>query len=250
MAKPNSRFDILSIIIGVLISLAAQGVIDAIFYYATGKILEELVAIIIAFMIIALTITIALSWALLRAIKKTDSHKSSTQNEEVKQGEKKNEAKTNKEEKERAKLIYEIVTKRYDREWQRTKDLDSKASGVTGFAGILATLIVGISKVIPQVKYDWLLITAVVLLVISAFLGVCAYWTKSYFDINPNSFIEKYKDKEETEILMRFTGTTSQNTMFNDKANREKVIFIELAFAFLVLAISLFLIFSILNLMP
>ena len=49
---------------------------------------------------------------------------------------------------------------------------------------------------------------------------------------------------------MRFTGTTSQNTMFNDKANKEKVVFIELAFAFLALAISLFLIFAILNLMP
>ncbi|HJW65254.1 MAG TPA: hypothetical protein VJ507_00590 [Candidatus Bathyarchaeia archaeon] len=79
------------------------------------------------------------------------------------------------EDKKRAKIIYEIVMKRYDREWQRTKDLDSKASGVTGFVGILATLIVGISKVIPQLKYDWLLIPAVILLVVSAFLGVCAY---------------------------------------------------------------------------
>lgn len=53
----------------------------------------------------------------------------------------------------RDKLIYEIIVDRYDQEWKRTNDLDSKASNVTGFAGLLATLTAGITEFFPQAHF-------------------------------------------------------------------------------------------------
>lgn len=47
---------------------------------------------------------------------------------------------------ERDKLIYDIILNRYDLEWKSHNDLDSKASGIVGFAGLLATLSAGITQ--------------------------------------------------------------------------------------------------------
>jgi divalent metal cation (Fe/Co/Zn/Cd) transporter len=69
MDKTERKIDVFSLIIGVLISLAAQGIYDIIFYYATGRIFEELVVIVITFMIIFLIVSIVLAWTTLKAIK-------------------------------------------------------------------------------------------------------------------------------------------------------------------------------------
>lgn len=71
MAKIKMKIDVLSLIIGILFSLVAQGIYDALFYYATGKILEELVVVAITFMFLALAVVIVVLWIFLRAIKQT-----------------------------------------------------------------------------------------------------------------------------------------------------------------------------------
>lgn len=71
MAKKESRFDVLSILIGVLLSLIAQGIYDAIFYWATGKILDEVVVIIITYMLVTLSVVLLLAWLVYRIWKKS-----------------------------------------------------------------------------------------------------------------------------------------------------------------------------------
>jgi hypothetical protein len=81
---------------------------------------------------------------------------------------------TSEEESKRDKLIYDVVNDRYDQEWKRTNDLDSKASNVTGFAGLLATLTGGVSEFFPQCTYEWLFLVPLTLFIASAILGLWA----------------------------------------------------------------------------
>jgi len=151
------------------------------------------------------------------------------------------------EESKRNKLIYEIVVDRYDQEWKRTNDLDSKASSITGFAGLLATLTAGITELLPQSQHRILFLIPLTVFVISAVLGLWAYWITDFVAINPDALIQRYANKTETEVLMAFVATTSEITMINYLFNQRKVKRIYGASLLLVLAIGLFFTFSIVN---
>lgn len=154
---------------------------------------------------------------------------------------------TEKEEKQRDRLIYEIIVNRHDQELKRTTDLDSKANNVTGFSGILATLITAIAGYLPKGHYPLLFLIPLILLIISAIMGLFAYWVKTYSAIEPNKLIEEYKDQAETKVLREYTATISQNTIDNHKVHEEKAYLIMWAFGFLVLAIGLFFVVAIVN---
>lgn len=151
------------------------------------------------------------------------------------------------EENKRNKLIYEIIVDRYDLEWKRTNDLDTKASSVTGFAGILATLTAGISEFFPQAHYKVLFLIPLTLLIFSTISGLWAYWITSFDAINPDVLIQEYKDTTETEILVDVSATMSEHTMHNFILNQWKVRRIYGAFIFLASAIGLLFVFVIVN---
>jgi len=153
------------------------------------------------------------------------------------------------EEQKRDKLIYEIIVDRYDQEWRRTNDLDSKASNVTGFAGLLATLTAGITEFFPQAHYEWLFLIPLTFFIVSAILGIWAYWITDFEAINPNALIQAYANRTKTEVLRAYTGTTSKHTMRNYSLNQRKARRIYGAFILLVLAIGLFFVFSIINIL-
>jgi len=153
------------------------------------------------------------------------------------------------EEERRDKLIYEIIVDRNDREWKRTNDLDSKASSVIGFSGLLATLTAGITEFFPQPQYEWLFLIPLTLFIGSAILGLWAYWITRFVAINPEALIEGYKDSTKTKTIRKFIGTTSQHTMYNYSLNQKKVVRIYGASALLVSAIGLVFVFSIVNLL-
>ena len=147
----------------------------------------------------------------------------------------------------RDKLIHDAVNGRYELEWKRTNDLDSKASNVTGFAGLLATLTAGITRFLPNAHYDYLFLIPLTLFIFSALFGLLASWVTSFRGINPDALIERYKDKTEIEVLMAISATTSEHTMHNFLLNGKKVRYISTAFALLVLAVVLFFIVTIVN---
>ncbi len=62
MVRKESKIDVFSLILGVLISLAAQGIYDFIFYYATGKALEVSVTLVITALVILLAVSIVFGW--------------------------------------------------------------------------------------------------------------------------------------------------------------------------------------------
>jgi hypothetical protein len=151
------------------------------------------------------------------------------------------------EDRKRNDLIYKIIVDRYDLEWKRTNDLDTKASNVTGIAGILTALMAGISGFFQQAHYKWLFLIPLAFLIFSAISGLWAYWISSFDAINPNVLIEEYKETAETKILEDVSATMSKHTMHNFLVNQRKVRRIYGAFIFLVLAIGLFFAFAIMN---
>jgi len=152
-------------------------------------------------------------------------------------------------EEKRDKLIYEIIVDRYNLEWKRTNDLDSKASSVTGFAGLLATLTAGIAKLFPESPYSFLLFVPLTVFILSAVSGLWAYWITDFIAINPDTLIQEYAEKTKTEVLRTFVATTSEITMLNYSFNQRKVRRIYGAFILLVVAIGLFFAISIISLM-
>lgn len=155
---------------------------------------------------------------------------------------------TSEEESKRDKLIYEIIVNRYDQEWKRTNDLDSKANSVIGFAGLLAALTAGITELLPECHYKYLFLIPLTIFVFSAISGLWAYWITDFIAINPDAMIQTYSEKTETEVLRTFVATTSEITMLNYSFNQGKLKRIYAAFLLLVLAIGLFFTISIINL--
>ena len=147
----------------------------------------------------------------------------------------------------RDKLIYEAVIDRYKLEWKRTNDIDSKASNVTGFAGLLATLTAGITRFLPNAHYEVLFLIPLTLFILSALFGLLAYWITSFDAINPDALIEGYKDRTEIDVLIAITATTSKHTIHNYSLNQRKVWRIYASFVLLVLAVLLFFVVSIIN---
>jgi len=157
------------------------------------------------------------------------------------------------EEQKRDKLIYKIIVDRFRQEWKRTSDLDSKASNVIGFAGLLATLsggiTTGITKLLPQMHYEYLYVIPLIVFVLSAIFGLFAYWMTSFSAIDPDAMIREYSNRTETEVLRTFVATTSILTMDNFQRNQRKVKWLYVAFVLLVLAIGLFFVITIVNMM-
>jgi hypothetical protein len=143
-------------------------------------------------------------------------------------------------EKSRDKLIYDIIVDRFEREWKRTNDIDSKASSVTGFAGLLATLTAGISGLLPQARYNFLFLIPLAIFILSAVFGLLALWLRDFGGIQPDAFINEYANKTKTEVLRRYVGTTSMLTMYNFEYNKDKTKWLNVAFSLLVLGIGLF----------
>ena len=155
------------------------------------------------------------------------------------------------EEEKRDDLIYHIVVERYKQEWKRTKDLDSKANNVIGSAGLLATLsggiTAGITKLLPQMQYEYLFVIPLIVFVLSAVFGLLAYWLTSFSAIDPDAIIREYGNRPRTELLRTFVATTSIVTMDNFQRNQRKVKWLYVAFVMLVLGIGLFFAITILN---
>ena len=121
-----------------------------------------------------------------------------------------------------------------------TSDLDSKASNVTGFAGLLATLTIGITEFLPDSPHKYLLVFPLIVFILSAVLGLVAYWITSWEAINPKALIEGYENRTKTETLQSVIPTIADMTMLNFYGNQSKVKWILGAFIALISAIILF----------
>jgi len=159
------------------------------------------------------------------------------------------EAEISEEDRQRDKLIYDIILDRYNLEWNSHNELDSKASGLVGFAGVLATLSVGVAQFVSNPSYRPLLYLPSLFFIVSVIFGLFGYGLGEYKTIRPNVFIETYANKTKTEVLRPYVATISEMTLHNFRQNQNKVKWIRLALIFLITAIALSFFFTIIIMM-
>lgn len=139
-------------------------------------------------------------------------------------------------------LIYSVVIERHRLEWQRTNDLNGKASSLAGFSGVMATLHSGIVRLLfPELSTSnaraYVAMAPLFLLGLAFFFALGAYWIKTWEAIDPSTLIEDYKDKEYEVVLRRVAATTSEMTMKNRGINNNKVKFLKLSLVTLALGV-------------
>ena len=155
----------------------------------------------------------------------------------------------------RDQFIYELIADRFRLEWERTNDLDGKASGIIGFVGIIVSLQAGLGsfllKEIPRTSEFYthlcaLFLLGIIFLMCSIFYGLKAYYVKTWKVVpDPEHLIEEYAKKDRSKIdIQRIVSKEISDAVTENKAtNDKKAKFIRGGFIFLVLGISMVIIF-------
>jgi hypothetical protein len=100
---------------------------------------------------------------------------------------------------------------------------------------------------IPKGHFEYLFSVPLAAFIVVAVLGLLAYWITDFENINPDSVINFYSESSEKEVLRAFVATTSKITISNSSRNQRKANLIYAALTLLVVSISLFFVFSIIN---
>lgn len=157
--------------------------------------------------------------------------------------------------KKRTQFIYELIADRFHLEWQRTNDLEGKASSIIGFVGIMVSLQAGLGsfllKGISRTSECYamlclLFLLGIIFLTCSILFSLKAYYVKAFESVpNTEYLIEEYakKDINRMCILENMSATISDVVTKNKSINDEKVKFIRGGFIFLVLGIGMVIIF-------
>lgn len=157
---------------------------------------------------------------------------------------------------ERDKFIYDNICNRYNLEWDRTKVLDSKSSGIISFVGIILALQGGIGATLinnsPKTGIlifilNEIFILSVICLSISIIYGLKAYYIQTFiFFPKPNRLIEsRINNKGELIIFRDLEVTLAHSIDENTQVNDKKAKTIIYGFNFLVAGLLLNLIFII-----
>ena len=157
----------------------------------------------------------------------------------------------------RDQLIYELIADRFRLEWQRTNDLDGKASSVIGFVGIILSLEAGLGgfllKEISRTSECYallcfLFLLGIIFLMCSILCGLKVYYVKVWKVVpDPEHLIEEYAKKEDRsriDILRIVSKEIADSIKHNEETNNEKVKFIKCSFIFLVSGIGMTIIFT------
>ncbi len=147
---------------------------------------------------------------------------------------------------ERDKLIYDSISYRYNLEWDLSKILDGKASGIISFVGIILALQGALGAILLEdaprknalfIPIMCLFIFSILYLTISILSGLKAYYLKEWNAVPKADYlIEEYGKKNRSRTyIMRTMGQEMANSIKkNSTNNNEKKRFIEYGFIFLV----------------
>lgn len=146
----------------------------------------------------------------------------------------------------RDQLIYDIITERFRLEWQRIINLDSKATGIIGFVGIILSLQAGLGGfLLTKVPRDsnfysplcLLFLSGIILLMCSILCGLTAYSVKAWKIVpDPKRLIEEYakKNRSRINILRMESQDLSEAATHNSDINDTKAKCIKIGLWFLI----------------
>ena len=144
-------------------------------------------------------------------------------------------------------FIYEQIKHRYDFENTRTDALDSKASNLVGWVGLIISIMsawTGITlerdeSLSLSFHENVLLVAMFVFLVGSLFFSLVAFRLSNYSVVpEPRPFMNTYKTKTHSWTLRKFTATMVDAIENNLKKNNQKASFIVIAWALFLVGMS------------
>ena len=144
-------------------------------------------------------------------------------------------------EKDRDDLIFKLIQKRFDNEWQRLKDLDNKASNMIGFVSIAVGILLGagtisftnILQISPIASIFFFLGTG--LLIGSIIFSLMGFKIRGWDDVpNVGYLIEKYTSKSYREVLRRVAGEMKKVIVEMEIKLNDKAKSIDIAWHFLI----------------
>ncbi len=153
---------------------------------------------------------------------------------------------------EKDKYIYELVFSRFNLEWTRLNDLDSKAGNIIGFASLIIALEINfISENFNKIQADetyimnfYLIIASVVFLIWSLCLGFASSSIKKWKVVpETNHLITSYaaqEDKSYIETLVQVTKELNFAIEENKKKSEDKALYVNYSQICLELAVFLF----------
>jgi hypothetical protein len=158
---------------------------------------------------------------------------------------------------ERDKLIFDSISNRYNLEWDRSKVLDGKASGIISFVGIILALQAGIGAILikdaPKIGVSIIIINGFFILSVffmtaSIISGLKAFLFKKWYYIPElDTFFEECENQNKSNIdILRTLGlTTAHAIVKNEEDNDKRTKFIRYGFYFLLAGLILNLFFII-----
>jgi len=132
-------------------------------------------------------------------------------------------------------LIYDTIINAYKTEWQRTHDIENKATGIVGFVGIilsltvatLSSLLVSENEIVREkifsgnVFSNLIIFSILTLMIFSIFLGIKALNVKEWWFLFADKFIEYCNNNDVTKkiILDKITTDIAKGTKINSDIN-------------------------------
>jgi hypothetical protein len=159
------------------------------------------------------------------------------------------------EDEKRVQLMYDFIRERFSLEWQRIINLDSKASGIIGFVGIIISLQAGLGgfllNAVPRDSNFYcplctLFLSGIILLMCSTLCGLKAYYVKTWKIVpKPKRLIEEFakKDRSRIDILLMMSQDLSEAVTYNSANNDLKAKCIKFGLGFLIFGIAFVILF-------
>lgn len=149
-----------------------------------------------------------------------------------------------KDEKERDEFIFDQIQKRFEREWQRLRDLDNKASSIIGFVSVATGVLLG-TGMLGIINFDTVLLQAKAffvfgtgLLILSIVLGLLGFKVRAWHDVpDVSHLIDEYKNKPYGKVLRRTAGEMKKVVLEMEIKLNQKARFIEASWYSLVVGI-------------
>lgn len=135
-----------------------------------------------------------------------------------------------------AKIIHDSIIDMYQIEWQRTRDIESKATGIVGFVGIIFSLtIASLSTIVSSadeaikeeifsaIYLHILIFSILVLMTLSILCGIIALNVKEWWYLIAEDFVS-YCNKEirpKKDLHTKITEETTEIIIKNRNQNKQ-----------------------------
>jgi len=153
------------------------------------------------------------------------------------------------------KIIHDSIVSMHQIEWQRTRDIESKATGIVGFVGVifsltiasLATLISTADepvrlKILSDVHlYTYILILG--LMVSSIFCGIIALNVKNWRYITADMFIEYCNEEKikRKDIIIKLIKSNTQTILKNCRLNNQIALWLKWSYYLFMISVIILL---------